>query len=57
MNDTQRPNRHIVLASHPGAGEKPLPIAWGAHYGAPLEPVQIVVTLSRREPLLDGGMP
>jgi GTP cyclohydrolase II len=30
MNDSQRPNRHIVLASHPGGGQKPLPIDWGA---------------------------
>ena len=30
MNDTKPPNRHIVLTSHPGGGQKPLPIDWGA---------------------------
>jgi len=30
MNETKRPNRHIVLTSHPGGGQKPLPIDWGA---------------------------
>ncbi len=30
MNETKPPNRHIVLTSHPGGGQKPLPIDWGA---------------------------
>jgi GTP cyclohydrolase II len=30
MNDSKQPNRHIVLTSHPGGGQKPLPIDWGA---------------------------
>jgi GTP cyclohydrolase II len=30
MNDSKQPNRHIVLTSHPGGGQKPLAIHWGA---------------------------
>jgi len=30
MSESQRPNRHIVLTSHPRGGQKPVPIRWGA---------------------------
>ncbi len=30
MNETKRPAKHIVLTSHPGGGQKRIPINWGA---------------------------
>ena len=29
MSETKRPTRHIVLTSHPGSGQDPMPIDWG----------------------------
>ena len=44
MNESKPPNRHIVLASHPGGGQQPLAVEWGA--GDPLSRGPVIGTLT-----------
>ncbi len=47
MNESKLPNRHIVLASHPGGGQQPLAIEWGA--GDPKARGPVIGTLTDPE--------